>query len=388
MRRQQIRPGRPDDECWQYVDKVDEKRWTCKYCLGCFGGSITRVKAHLAGIRGQQISICHGEVPSNVKLAASQGLCNTQPGDSTHVQPTRQAQASMKRNHERDNGTCQAAAFVGNNIFQPNEVLSFCNTSTDNWFESLLALDDDTSGLEMTSNPIIEARNRTIQDDVVEEQPQLRESPSRKKRRTEVMTKSIDQREFTRESTDLQAEHGTEGIEAGINTHIGKGNHNPNAPTADDGPQLDAFDNVGTNPPTNASRSDDEPQLNAYYNGGTQDIIGITNLSGHIKGNANGVINLGILFASAATSRDGNYTSTPTQPHSDTQQKVAAIGSLADILKVIDGTKIDSATSRPRITLGTQFDNTGRQNIKGLSNQTGYVEGNANGVINVGELYI
>lgn len=32
------------------------------------------------------------------------------------------------------------------------------------------------------------------------------------------------------------------------------------------------------------------------------------------------------------------------------------------------------------------YSNTGRQNIKGLSNQTGYVKGNANGVINLGSL--
>lgn len=32
------------------------------------------------------------------------------------------------------------------------------------------------------------------------------------------------------------------------------------------------------------------------------------------------------------------------------------------------------------------YSNTGKQNIKGLSNQTGYVKGNANGVINLGSL--
>ncbi|CAK8563772.1 unnamed protein product [Lathyrus sativus] len=32
------------------------------------------------------------------------------------------------------------------------------------------------------------------------------------------------------------------------------------------------------------------------------------------------------------------------------------------------------------------YSNTGKQNIKGLTNQTGYVKGNANGVINFGSL--
>jgi len=32
------------------------------------------------------------------------------------------------------------------------------------------------------------------------------------------------------------------------------------------------------------------------------------------------------------------------------------------------------------------YSNAGRQNIKGLTNQTGYVKGNANGVINFGTL--
>lgn len=53
---------------------------------------------------------------------------------------------------------------------------------------------------------------------------------------------------------------------------------------------------TNTAPPTPS----EEQQLNAYFNAGKQNIKGLTNQTGYVKGNANGVINFGTLTASAA----------------------------------------------------------------------------------------
>ncbi|KAI4338270.1 hypothetical protein L6164_016612 [Bauhinia variegata] len=143
-----------------------------------------------------------------------------------------------------------------------------------------------------------------------------------------------------------------------------------------------------------APKPDDKPPLKAYRNTGTQNIKGLTNLTGHVKGNANGAINFGNLSASSAAHSCSN-TPPSTQPDPNMQQKMAAFGMLVETLNAIDDGKNDTATSQPsgsrpsgsgKITKGDDFNNTGTQNITGLSNLTGSTEGDANGAINFGEL--
>ncbi|KAE9602563.1 hypothetical protein Lalb_Chr12g0200911 [Lupinus albus] len=47
----------------------------------------------------------------------------------------------------------------------------------------------------------------------------------------------------------------------------------------------------------------EETPLNAYCNSGRQNIKGLTNQTGYVKGNANGTINFGNLTASAGVHR-------------------------------------------------------------------------------------
>ncbi|QCD80062.1 uncharacterized protein LOC114176733 [Vigna unguiculata] len=83
----------------------------------------------------------------------------------------------------------------------------------------------------------------------------------------------------------------------------------------------------------------------------------------------------------------------------DLQQKIEALKGLVDVLNSMDdgesgqnptppnsdGGSAAAGTGRKGRSVG-KFRNTGDQKIKGLSNQTGFTEGNANGAINFGDL--
>jgi len=77
-------------------------------------------------------------------------------------------------------------------------------------------------------------------------------------------------------------------------------------------------------------------------------------------------------------------------------QKIEALKGLVGVLNSMDDGESDqnsnnnggsaaAGTGRSRRSVG-KYNNTGNQKIKGLSNQTGYTEGNANGAINFGDL--
>ncbi|CAJ1940863.1 unnamed protein product [Sphenostylis stenocarpa] len=84
----------------------------------------------------------------------------------------------------------------------------------------------------------------------------------------------------------------------------------------------------------------------------------------------------------------------------DLQQKLDALKSLVGVLNSMDegeteqnptppnssGASAAARTGRSRSRSVGKYNNTGNQKIKGLSNQTGFTEGNANGAINFGDL--
>ncbi|KAK7363491.1 hypothetical protein VNO77_05635 [Canavalia gladiata] len=87
-------------------------------------------------------------------------------------------------------------------------------------------------------------------------------------------------------------------------------------------------------------------------------------------------------------------------PHSsmaDFQQQLNALRGLASVLNGIDEDEIENGTPHSphdpapvcaRNRSFGKYNNTGNQKIKGLSNQTGFTEGNANGAINFGNLRV
>ncbi|RDX62166.1 hypothetical protein CR513_59528, partial [Mucuna pruriens] len=80
----------------------------------------------------------------------------------------------------------------------------------------------------------------------------------------------------------------------------------------------------------------------------------------------------------------------------DFQQKLDALKGLVGVLNSMDEGESQNATPAnphdPAPVPGRnrsvgKYNNTGSQKIKGLSNQTGFTEGNANGAINFGNLH-
>lgn len=84
----------------------------------------------------------------------------------------------------------------------------------------------------------------------------------------------------------------------------------------------------------------------------------------------------------------------------DLQQKLDALKGLVGVLNNMDEgeTHNNNATSSPNNSHSPapmpgrnrsvgKYNNSGTQKIKGLSNQTGFTEGNANGAINFGNLH-
>ncbi|TKY54227.1 hypothetical protein E2542_SST18633 [Spatholobus suberectus] len=80
----------------------------------------------------------------------------------------------------------------------------------------------------------------------------------------------------------------------------------------------------------------------------------------------------------------------------DLQQKLDALKGLVGVLNSMDGGQTHNETppNDPRDPAPVpgrnrsvgKYNNTGDQKIKGLSNQTGFTEGNTNGAINFGDL--
>ncbi|KAJ7955218.1 hypothetical protein O6P43_021847 [Quillaja saponaria] len=85
---------------------------------------------------------------------------------------------------------------------------------------------------------------------------------------------------------------------------------------------------------------------------------------------------------------------------SELQQQLEALKKLMDMMNSLDDAEEseeedDDPPNRPTPApapaqpdnLPGSFINSGKQNIKGLTNQTGFVDGNCNGAINFGKMY-
>ncbi len=60
--------GRKRDRFWNYAKNLNG-RFKCNYCERVFAGGATRIKSHLAGVKGRDIIICEA-VPEDVKKEA------------------------------------------------------------------------------------------------------------------------------------------------------------------------------------------------------------------------------------------------------------------------------------------------------------------------------
>ncbi|KAK4566156.1 hypothetical protein RGQ29_002392 [Quercus rubra] len=49
---------RKKDRFWEHVEKQNNGRFKCKFCESIFAGGATRIKYHLAGVKGHDINIC------------------------------------------------------------------------------------------------------------------------------------------------------------------------------------------------------------------------------------------------------------------------------------------------------------------------------------------
>ena len=49
---------RKRDRFWEHVEKQNNGRFKCKFCESIFAGGATRIKYHLAGVKGHDIKIC------------------------------------------------------------------------------------------------------------------------------------------------------------------------------------------------------------------------------------------------------------------------------------------------------------------------------------------
>ncbi|KAI5554474.1 hypothetical protein BDE02_19G015900 [Populus trichocarpa] len=68
--------SRPNDPFWEYVEKMDGGgSMTCTFCGHCFsqGTSVTRIKMHLAKVKGRGVKICK-KVPHEVRDAACEAI--------------------------------------------------------------------------------------------------------------------------------------------------------------------------------------------------------------------------------------------------------------------------------------------------------------------------
>ncbi|KAK3424100.1 hypothetical protein EUGRSUZ_F00886 [Eucalyptus grandis] len=57
---------RDEDIAWQYVERLEGKKWRCYYCEKEYNGQVTRVKSHLGKVKGKGIGICTS-VPGDIR---------------------------------------------------------------------------------------------------------------------------------------------------------------------------------------------------------------------------------------------------------------------------------------------------------------------------------
>ena len=67
--------GRKRDRFWDYAEDL-KSRFKCKYCKREFHGGASRIKSHLAGVKGRDIVICD-VVPEDVQKEAYEATQET-----------------------------------------------------------------------------------------------------------------------------------------------------------------------------------------------------------------------------------------------------------------------------------------------------------------------
>ncbi|KAK7264701.1 hypothetical protein RJT34_32311 [Clitoria ternatea] len=120
-----------------------------------------------------------------------------------------------------------------------------------------------------------------------------------------------------------------------------------------------------------------------YNNTGNQKIKGLSNQTGFTEGNANGAINFGNLHTLPDSK---SFTSIFGAKGIASGISVLAVGSCDARRRQTQAQSSNPNTNTTTCEDELAYLNNGKQNIKGLTNQTGYVKGNANGVINFGSL--
>lgn len=68
--------GRKRDRFWDFAEDLNNGRFKCVYCKREFPGTASRIKFHLAGVKGHNIVICDA-VPEKVKNTAYQATQET-----------------------------------------------------------------------------------------------------------------------------------------------------------------------------------------------------------------------------------------------------------------------------------------------------------------------
>ncbi|XP_061944419.1 uncharacterized protein LOC133668529 isoform X1 [Populus nigra] len=100
--------SRPNDRFWEYVEKMDGGSMTCTFCGHCFsqGTSVTRIKLHLAKVKGRGVKICEN-VPPEVRDAACEAIdgppekkLKTVAGSSTNEVANAISASTQERNIE------------------------------------------------------------------------------------------------------------------------------------------------------------------------------------------------------------------------------------------------------------------------------------------------
>ncbi|KAI4313158.1 hypothetical protein L6164_026161 [Bauhinia variegata] len=147
----------------------------------------------------------------------------------------------------------------------------------------------------------------------------------------------------------------TRGFANRIGNMKGNGNGNINLGNSSITRNQSVADNI-------APRSDETRSM-SYQNSDNQDIYGVANQVGNVRGNGNGNINLG--------------------------DSEAAVQTLAALLNLFsreshmgDGTRTQPNSSSTTLRGENNFINTGQQTVEGLANEIGNIDGDNNGNVN------
>lgn len=95
--------GREKDKLWKYLKTLEDDRILCMFCGRSFAASITRMRYHLAGLKGHDIEICP-KVPESVRNEASRASDSSR---KTEIVSTSSPKKKSKTSHQpKATGAC------------------------------------------------------------------------------------------------------------------------------------------------------------------------------------------------------------------------------------------------------------------------------------------